>query len=357
MPYTPFLSITEQAAEHLRREILRGRWSETLPGKHQLAAELGLNNKTIEAALRILETDGLIVPQGAGRNRRINASGGKSPRALRIAILALDLEEDRKMDYMVDLNHSLLEAGHTAFYAEQSLTELRFDLKKIARLVDRTRADAWVVLAGSREVLEWFARRPEPAFAIFGRRQALPIAGFGPNKVPAVAEATRKLIELGHHRIVLLCRKVRRLPAPGLSERAFLAELEKGGIRPSEYNLPDWDDSSVGFKECLNALFKVTPPTALIVDEGVWFVAALQFLCNRGYRVPAQVSLICTDNDPAFACCEPPIACITWDTRPLARRVLKWASNVSRGKSDLRQTTTPAQFVPGGSIARAPRGT
>ncbi len=355
MPYTSFLSITEQVAEHLRAEILRGRWTEILPGKHQFAAELGLNNKTIEAALRILEADGLVVPQGAGRNRRINPKGGKSSRALRIAFLTLDLAADRKVDYMVDLHHTLFEAGHTVFYAPSDMAELRFDLKKIARLVEGCKADAWVVLAGSREVLEWFTQRPEPAFALFGRRQSLPIAGFGPHKTPAVAAATRKLIELGHHRIVLLCRKIRRLPAPGLSERTYLSELEAGGIRTGEYNLPDWEETNAGFQKCLEALFRVTPPTALIVDEASWFVAAMQFLIRRGLRVPADVSMICTDDDAAFACCDPPIACITWDTRPLVRRVLNWASNVSRGKPDLRQTTTPAAFVPGGSIAPPPR--
>ncbi len=351
MSYAPFLSITDQVAEHLRAEILRGRWTGTLPGRHQLAAELSLNSKTVEAALRQLEADGLLVPQGAGRRRRINPKGGTSARALRIAILPFDLEVDRKVDYVVDLHHSLIEAGHAVFYTPRSQTELRFDLVKIARTVEGTRADAWVVLAGSREVLQWFAARPEPAFAIFGQREGLPIASFGPDKAPACAAATRKLIELGHQRIVLLCRRARRLGVPSLSVAAFLDELKAGGIRPGDYNLPDWEETNAGFQRCLAALFRITPPTALLVDEAPYFVAALQFLARRGIRVPAAVSLVCTDGDPAFACCEPPIACITWDTGPLRRRIVKWASNVSRGRPDLRATHTPATFTPGGSIA------
>ena len=43
-----FLTLADQVTEHLRSEILRGRWSGALPGKHQLAAELGVNNKTVE---------------------------------------------------------------------------------------------------------------------------------------------------------------------------------------------------------------------------------------------------------------------------------------------------------------------
>lgn len=356
MPYTSFLSITDQVAEHVRGEILRGRWSETLPGKHQLAVELGVNNKTVEAALRQLERDGLLVPQGAGRRRRVNSRGGKSSRPLRAAILAFDLEVDRKLDYMVELQHALGEAGHTVFYAQRSLVELRFDPNRVARLVGETRADAWVVLAGSREVLQWFAGRPEPAFALFGQRQGLRIAGFGPDKVPAYAAATRQLIGLGHTRIVLLCRRIRRLPSPGLSERAFLEELNAAGIKTGEYNLPDWVEYDGGFQKCLESLFRVTPPTALVVDEAPWFVATLQFLAQRGIRVPADVSLVCTDDDAAFAGCAPPIARMAWDPGPLVRRIVAWAAHVSRGKSDLRQTTTPSVFIPGGTMAPVPAG-
>ena len=66
-----FLTIAEQAARHIRSEILRGRWSETLPGLPTLAKELGINSKTVEAGLRILESEGILIGQGAGRRRRI----------------------------------------------------------------------------------------------------------------------------------------------------------------------------------------------------------------------------------------------------------------------------------------------
>ena len=354
MQYVSFLSITEQFTEHLRSEILRGRWSGNLPGRHQLAAEFGLNSKTVEAALRQLESDGVLVPRGAGRPRLINPAAPGSRRALRIAILTFDLEADRRIGYMADLYHSLFEAGHTVLFAPRSQSEMQFNLEKISRLVEETEADGWVVLAGSREVLEWFAARPGPAFAVFGQRQELAIAGFGPDKAPAITAATRKLIDLGHRRIILLVRRARRVPVPSLSVVAFQDALKTAGIRVGNYNLPDWEESNAGFKQCLEALFGVTPPTALIVDEVPWFIATLQFLARRGLRVPGDVSLICTDDDPAFACCEPPIACITWDTRPLVRRVVNWAASVCRGKPDLRQTLTPAVFMDSDAISSSP---
>jgi glutamate-ammonia-ligase adenylyltransferase len=44
--------------------------------------------------------------------------------------------------------------------------------------------------------------------------------------------ATRRLIELGHRRIVMLSRPMRRLPEPGAAEQAFLTEMEVHGLPP-----------------------------------------------------------------------------------------------------------------------------
>lgn len=355
MKHVSFLSITDQVSEHLRAEIQRGRWRGAMPGKHQLAAELGVNNKTVEAALRQLEKTGLLSSQGAGRNRRINFRPRTSSRALRIALLLNEGEQDKKTELFIMLANALAEIGHTVINPSKSLAELRFDPKRVAALVRQTEADAWIIAAGSRDVLEWFASQPTPAFALFGHRIGLKIPAVSPDKPPAVAAATRHLIEFGHRRIVLLCRKIRRLPRPGLSETVFLETLRAHDCPVSDYNLPDWEETNEGFQAGLRALFRVTPPTALIVDEVTYFVATMQFLLSHGIRVPRDVSLVSTDDDPAFAHCHPSIACITWDKHPAVRRILQWAGHVSRGKPDLRQTLTPAKFVPGGTTGPPPR--
>ena len=168
-----------------------------------------------------------------------------------------------------------------------------------------------------------------------------------------MAAATRTLIQLGHRRIVLLARTGRRLPEPGATERAFLDELAVAGLSPDAYHLPDWEVSIKGFHDRLNSLFRWTPPTALIIQEAIFYVAALQFCANRGLRVPHDVSLVCTDADPAFHWCQPSVAHIRWDSRPVVRRIVRWAAHISLGQEDLRQTLTPAEFVPGGTIGPA----
>lgn len=136
-----FLTLADQVTEHLRSEILRGRWSSTLPGKHQLAAELGVNNKTVEGALKQLEKTGLLLPQGAGRKRLINTPRRRSTsRALRIAILLNDHKIDEKTNIVMEIKHALAAARHTIVTLPKSLTTLRFDPKLVAALVRKTEA-------------------------------------------------------------------------------------------------------------------------------------------------------------------------------------------------------------------------
>ena len=325
-----------------------------MPGVPTLAAELGVDHKAVASAIRLLEQDGLLIGQGTGRPRRIALpEGTAAARPLRVAIL--DYDPLRQTEgYMTELRHFLEKAGHTAFFTPKSLTELGMKVTRIRRLVDTVEADAWVVSSGSREVLEWFSARPEPVFAQFGRRSGLPIAATGPDKPSAYAAATRRLVELGHRRIVLLCHEERRVPQPGATERAFLAELKAHGIPTGEFNLPNWEDTKEGFQVLLERLFQVTPPTALLVDEASLFIAAQQFLAKRGLQVAEDVSLVCTDPNPDFIWCEPSIAHIRWEVRPVIDRIVRWAANVSRGKDDRRQSLTKAEFVDGGTVGRAP---
>lgn len=345
-----FLTITDQVAEYLRAGIAHGRWSGTMPGKNLLASELGVNAKTVEGALRQLERSEFLLPQGTGRNRLINPQKQSGSRLLRVALLLHEFEENQRSELCLKVTHVLNEAGHNVVIAEKSLDEIRYDPKRVASLVQLTQADAWIVFAGSSPVLEWFAHQSIPAFALFGNRAGVKLPSIAPNKPAAVQALTEHLVSLGHRRIVLMVRKVHRSPQPTASLKRFIDVLQASGGKVGDYHLPDWEETNEGFQSCLHSLFNATPPTALIVDEVPFFVAAMQFLLRNGLKVPDDVSLVSTDDDVAFTHCHPSIACITWDRRPIFRRLVKWVSNISRGKQDLAQSHIPAEFIPGGTV-------
>lgn len=345
-------SAAEQVANHLRQELSKGVWTGKMPGGASLCRELGVGRMTVDAALDLLEKEGVLVSQGAGRSRLI-PQATKVAGLLRVAVLPL-LADDLRVDYVMDFQHHLQEEGHTVILSCRSVSGMGFDVAKVARLVKETPADAWVVIAGPRDVLSWFAGGSIPAFALFGRRRGLPIASIGPDKEKAYRSLVKRLVDLGHRRICLLARPLRRLPVPGLPEQAFLHELRRSGISIGSYNLPEWDGKADSLGGQLDALWRFTPPTAMIVDEPPLFLSVRHHLARRGVLAPEHVSLVCTDGDPYFDLQRPSIAHISWDSRPWVRRIVAWANGISRGKDDRRQSLTNARFVEGGSVGPAP---
>jgi hypothetical protein len=345
-----FVSLTDQVTEQLREGMIEGRWQGTLPGRDRLAADLGCSHWTVEEAMQRLAREGLLVSQGVGRRRRIELSAGVTrARTLRVRILLYE-KSDRKTDYLVELAHLLQQAGHDSAFASKTLQDLGMNVNRIARFVSATEADAWVVIAGPREVLEWFAMQKIPTFALFGRFLQVPLAGAAPKKSPAYAKLVERLVKMGHRRIVSVVREDRRKPAPGMLDRFFLDQLRKHGIQTGPYHLPDWDDHPLGLQKLLDSLFQHTPPTALLLDEPSLFIAARDHLAHKGFLAPRDVSLVCCDFDPKFDWCIPAITHIAWDSRPVIRCVIHWAGNISRGKDDRKKTLTQSRLVPGGTI-------
>ena len=89
---------------------------------------------------------------------------------LQIRILLYE-ESDAHDEHTVELRYQLEERGHHVAFATKTLADLKFDVNRVARLVSKTEGDAWVIRAGPRPVLEWFAAQPVPAFAMFGRHR------------------------------------------------------------------------------------------------------------------------------------------------------------------------------------------
>lgn len=343
------MSTVEQLAAHLREEILSGGLGGGMPGVAKLVRHLGVGTQTVVAALEVLKQEGLLEGHGERRRCRIVAADSGKRTGLRICILLYE-ESDAHDEHTLELQRRLEAHGHQVALVTKTLTELRFDVNRVARLVEKTGGDAWVVRAGPRSVLEWFAARSLPAFAMFGRQTNLPMASLATLKSPAVAEALQRLVSLGHHRIVMLVREERRKPTPGLFERRFLEELERLGIETGAYNLPDWEDDSQGFHKCLDSLFRHTPPTALLLSEPSLFFATQQYLLGRGLVMPRDVSLISLDDHPAFEWFKPEVSRIHTDTQRWVPRVVQWADNVANGREDRLETLIPAEFIEGGTI-------
>lgn len=342
-------SPSEQVAMYLRDEILKGRWRREVSGTPALSEELGVDRKTVTAAINLLQKEGLLASQGPGKPRVVAKSAKTKSTRLSIRFMPYD-GDDHHQAHCMGLIARIKAMGHHIEMDSLTLKGSHMNLQKIKKHVRKHPADAWIVHAASREILEWFKEKDIPVMAIFGRRRQVQVASIGPDKVSALQACVRRLCELGHRRIVLMAREERRRPVPGHIELEFLEELKKNGIEPGPYHLPDWDDNPKGFHQCLNELFKHTPPTALILVETHFYVAAMQHLIQKGLCVPKDVSLACSESHPVFNWCQPSVSHIHWQAEPIIEHVVKWVRKLSRGINDKECRYTPALFLEGGSI-------
>lgn len=340
------LTAAEQVAHHLKKEIESATWMGTIPGAAALARQLGVGRMTVDVALELLEKEGLLHSQGPCKRRRIVNKPKGTSTSMQVAILFYE-PEDAASRYVYELRNLLLASGHQFSIAPKTLTDLKHDPKRVAAMVREHQAEAWVIVAGSEPVLHWFVESGIPAFALFGRMKDLPISGTGPDKQPAIIDAVRILLGHGHSRIVLLVREDRRRPSYGPAETAFLSELQARGIPTGPYNIPDWEESAAGLVRCLDNLFQVTPPTAILVGDPMLFLPVQHYCSLDPGRRSGNVVLVATDFHPGFKWCEPTVPHIDWDHQAAARRVMRWVDRVSRGKDDFRQTLSKANFIEG----------
>ncbi len=349
------ISIADQVAAHLREQIESGTLAGEMPGAKKLAEQLGVNHKTIDAAAALLEKQGLLKTQGAGKARLVVPPKGASKSSLRIVILTYEPEDAQESKVIIDLRHSLGHAGHACVLSDKSQRELNWDVKRIEKMVKKTKADAWIIQSGSRDILEWFAGQDIPALALYGRFLDLPIAAAGVSKVAAQTDAVTQLTSMGHRRIVMLSQASDHLPTPSLGLRMFLEQLEAQGIQTSSYNLPHWESSPKGLHQALDSLFKLTPPTALIITDPIFVFPAYTHLLSNGITAPDKVSIISSDPQPQYPWCDPEIAHMNWNLKDIVNRILKWADATARGKEDKKQTFIEATLEPGGTIGPAPK--
>jgi DNA-binding LacI/PurR family transcriptional regulator len=343
------LSTSEQLAEHLRRQIEIGRLSGLMPGVQQMVKIFGVNSVAVGKAVQQLENESLLLYQGDRKSRVIVNDAIRIPDSLRIGMLFYESTDELRFDVLA-VRQELLRMGHTVFSCPKSMQELGRDVDRIRMQVSKLEADAWLVFAGSVPVLKWFEKQGKPTFALYGRFNQANLASMAICKTPVISTLIEKLVGLGHRRIVLLTREERRKPMLGQFERTFLDELEKHGIKTGKFNIPDWEDTPEGLENVIRSLFRITPPTAVLVGDSTLFHAIQLHLASKGVFAPRDVSLFCNDFELSFRWTRPEISHIWWDHRPIVRRIANWAKNVAHGKEDTRKSFIKAHLREGGTI-------
>lgn len=357
-------TLVDQTVDHLRERIHSGEWGGHLPGERRLAALLGVSRPTVVAAVARLVAEGSLINNGARRGLKIDLSVRDEKtrkKSLRVTILLrwplerVSPASQRTVLRIMTLYRSLGHAiDHVAIPAGADHRKADY----LQKLVRAHPSDAWIAVDGTAEALAWFVARGLPVFAVAGSFHGLPVAaGFGMDTRPVMKTVVRRLVALGHRRIVLICFRTAREPEPGPMLRTFREELTEAGIKPGEYNVPDWEETPQGVLHLLESLFHLTPPTAILCHNLGVSVAVHTFLARRGLRIPGDVSLVSLVGADALAYWSAlgvRFAHVEVNAATHFNRLRRWTDNLVKGREDTRQVFGRGSFIEADTVGAAP---
>jgi DNA-binding LacI/PurR family transcriptional regulator len=324
-----------------------------------LADELEVSVHTVRAAIRLLVRESLLT-EGTGREAcRILATGVNAApaerRQLRVAILIhrpLTRQAGALHAELLSLVGEMRRDGHDCFFVNTPDGKDSQKTGYLPQLVESNAADAWVVYRSNLEVLRWFEAKGVPALAAGGRSEESILASATFCMKGALRELVRRLVALGHRRLVMISAGNSRRPEFSPLLRAFRDELEKAGVKPGEYHTPDWDESPAGLVVLLDSLFKVTPPTALICWHPNSAFGLISWLVARRIKVPEELSVFTLHDDSAFGWLLPglTLAHIEFNGAFWNRRVREWLRSVAAGSPDRLALTQGVKLVVGNTL-------
>lgn len=352
--------LSHQVACRLLDEIRGGRWQTRLPGYRDLGTLFGVSRTTIETALDHLTRQGvLLAPNGRG-GRRIVREFSQSPatRSRRVVIVGSSTLPrlwpftSAVVDETINrLNRRGYETDYVSFPA---LLQPRPDAA-MDDLLGKNPDCLWIFVKPLHAAVRWAASSGVTCVLLGGEvRGCVALPCVGSPMSPLFADATRRLIALGHREIILCVGDL------GEHGRAAAIQqvrpiFEKSGIpfHPSR-NVPLFvSDVPRDFIRVLGQLFAATPPTAIVVN---WIgeVLALTSFCNlHGIRIPRDLSVIVAKLDEPSAWHAPPLTGYRLSTEAYVTHLERWVAN---GGSGLPPgiTLLSSDFVEGSTLHAPP---
>ena len=284
-------SRAEQVAEHLRADISQKRLVDPLPNVRAWSRQLSVSRSTLEAALRLLQREGLvrIGPRGVAVNRLdMTGSSGKAPDRFVVRLISftrhqsayywppwVDVYSDRLPVHGIEVRHELCST------------------EKLEAMVREKKRDGELLLLFTLppRFQEAFARSRKPALVVGQANENVSLPFVCLDQDGAVRHATQELLRRGFRVLNLVIEKIQ---TPGIRRaaaafREVCSEWNDKPVHGHVVQVPIDPDPMLDSVRRLAARIRgrqgivTLPPIAV----GTIMTALLQ----QGVAVPAQVEL------------------------------------------------------------------
>jgi len=353
-----FQSLPAQVADHLKMEIVRGRWSGYLPGERSLALTLRVSRRTLTSALAQLQQAGVIQAEPARGHRIVrDPEASVSGEVRQIGLLTsspLDRMRPGTTLWVNDLQALLGEAGLRLSFFNGSKHFVQKPNRSLAKLVAENQQACWI-LAGSTEPLQrWFATQKIPAVVVGTCHGEIVLPDVDLDFRAMGRHVAGRLAAFRHRKAVLF-----QTNAPGYftseteCERGFKEVLQKSGGEPQVvYHERNRDSLARLLKRMFSA---GEHATALVVINSLDYLTATSFLTQKGLRVPTDVSVIARNDDAFMTALLPEPTRYHASPHVLARRIFKLVMQVVAGQAPIEpHVRIMPEFVAGESLGVAP---
>lgn len=347
-------SLPTEVAAFLRERLLRGDWSQRLPGELDLAHELQVGRNTIRAALAVLEKEGLLRTATGRRRELMTPVKQVRPKLEKVAVMLMPLPwhtlPPSTLLWMDALRSRLQGAGWQLQMLVDTAAFRRAPAAALESLMARHPSAVWILFRSTAAMQHWFDKR-QVCMVVAGSCHA----GVGLPQVDTDFRATARhaaarLVGLGHRHLAVLAASV---PLAGDDESLVGFREGAGDARLKVHHCNDSKASVI--KALRTMLTSAQRPTALFVFQAAHAATALTYLSQKGVAVPAQMSLLSRDHEPFLTHLVPEPARYERKPEAFAKKLAHLVTALGEGMLPKKsQHLLMPTFVRGETLGRAP---
>ncbi len=335
-------------AQQIRRQIASGELTsgDQLPTFARMRSEYGVTSTTIERVYSLLEQEGLIDRQ-QGRGTFVTEQRRKLTGKIGVLLRTFSLTNPHEMELISGLRHEAMRSG----------MELLL-LNEEESCVEPGEVDGVLMCCNVAEALAMHLPEGLPHALLLER--SADFTSIVPDDFEGAKMATRHLLELGHKKIGLLYHDCadsitpQRIAGYHAAHQERAMDVAKEQLRAfKKAGAIDYvETSEVAMKNWLADDWSDLGCTALVAQNDVIAIGAINALKSAGLQVPQDVSVVGFDGTKVSTLCSPRLTTVKVPLRDIGARAVKvLLEQIHGGVKHPEKIVLPVQLKLGESTA------